>query len=170
MKPALQAFGSGGVKLRPLSEADLDLTLSWRNRDDVRFWFKTPDRIDPGRHRAWFAQYALRDDDFVFVVEFDGAPVGQASVYGINRAERTAEVGRFVAAPEARGSGLMDLACAELVRFCADTLQLASVYLEVKEDNARAIALYLRQGFAEEGRREGIVRMRRSLARHGSRG
>jgi ribosomal protein S18 acetylase RimI-like enzyme len=61
----------------------------------------------------------------------------------------------------------MDLACAELLRFCADTLRLTSVYLDVKEDNGRAIALYRRQGFEEEGRREGIVRMRRSLTRDG---
>jgi RimJ/RimL family protein N-acetyltransferase len=141
--------------------------LNWRNLEDVRIWFKTSGRIDPGQHRAWFEQYSAKDDDFVFLVEFEGAPVGQASIYGINRVDRTAEVGRFIAAPEARGRGLMDLACAELLRFCADTLRLTSVYLDVKEDNGRAIALYRRQGFEEEGRREGIVRMRRSLTRDG---
>lgn len=170
MKPPLQKFGSGRLTLRPITEADLDRTLSWRNREDVRIWFKTFDRIDPGQHRLWFAQYSERDDDFVFLVEFDGAPVGQASVYGIDRADRTGEVGRFIAAPEARGRGLMDLACAELLRFCSDTLQLTSVYLDVKENNARAIGLYRRQGFEEEGRRDGIVRMRRSLKRDGGRG
>jgi RimJ/RimL family protein N-acetyltransferase len=165
MKSPLQRFGSGGLTLRPITEADLDRTLGWRNREDVRIWFKTFDRIDPSQHRAWFAQYSATDDDFVFLVEFEGAPVGQASVYGINRADRTAELGRFIAAPEARGRGLMDLACAELLRFCADTLQLTSVYLDVKEDNARAIGLYRRRGFEEEGRRDGIIRMRRSLTR-----
>jgi diamine N-acetyltransferase len=155
------------LTLRPITEADLDRTLNWRNLEDVRIWFKTSGRIDPGQHRAWFEQYSAKDDDFVFLVEFEGAPVGQASVYGINRTDRTAEVGRFIAAPEARGRGLMDLACAELLRFCADTLRLTSVYLDVKEDNGRAIALYRRQGFEEEGRREGIVRMRRSLTRDG---
>jgi diamine N-acetyltransferase len=163
MKPTLDAIGSGAVKLRPLAEADLDLTLSWRNRDDVRIWFRTSQRIEPSQHRAWFAQYASKDDDLVFVVEFEGAPVGQASVYHIDRADRTAEVGRFITAPEARGRGLMDRACEELLRFCADVLQLGSVYLEVKEDNDRAIGLYLRHGFKEEGRRDGFVRMRRTL-------
>jgi RimJ/RimL family protein N-acetyltransferase len=170
MKPPLQSFGSGGLTLRPIIESDLDLTLSWRNREDVRIWFRTFDRIDPGQHRAWFEQYLVTDNDFVFFVEFEGAPVGQASVYSVNRADGTAEVGRFIAAPEARGRGLMDLACSELLHFCANTLQLTSVYLDVKEDNARAIGLYRRQGFEEEERRGGMIRMRRSLTRDGGRG
>ena len=97
-----------------------------------------------------------------------GRPVGQASVYRVNWEERTAEVGRFLVAPEAAGQGYIGLACAELLRFCADTLSLKFVFLVVKENNEKAIRLYARNGFREEESREeeraqGMVRMSHCL-------
>jgi len=163
MKRPVQPFGNEVVRLRLLAEADLGMTMSWRNRDDVRTWFKNSQIITTDQHQAWFAQYSARDDDFLFVVEAQGRPVGQASVYGIDWRAGTAEVGRFLAAPEGTGRGYIGLACAELLRFCADTLHLKSVFLEVKEDNARAIGIYARNGFREEARAGGMIRMSRSL-------
>jgi RimJ/RimL family protein N-acetyltransferase len=163
MKRPVQPFGNEVVQLRPIAEADLGMTMDWRNRDGVRTWFKNSEIITRDRHRAWFAQYSARDDDFLFVVEARGRPVGQASVYGIDLEAGTAEVGRFLVAPEAAGRGYIGLACAELLRFCADTLNLRSVFLEVKEDNERAIGIYERNGFREEARADGMIRMSRSL-------
>lgn len=165
MKRIVQPFGNQTVRLRLLAESDLDMTMAWRNRDDVRVWFKQSQPIAPARHRAWFAEYLARDDDFVFVVEAGGLPVGQVSVYRIQCPEGQAEVGRFVAAPGSSGRGYMTLACAELLRFCAEILKLTSVYLEVKENNERAIRMYVRHGFREEDRAEGLIRMSRSLHR-----
>jgi diamine N-acetyltransferase len=141
----------------------LDLTISWRNREDVRGWFKNSQIITIDQHRAWFAQYSGRDDDFVFIVEALGQPVGQASVYGIDWEKGSAEVGRFIAAPAASGRGYLGFACAELLHFCRKSLELNFVFLEVKEDNERAIRLYARNGFREEGRAHGLIRMALSL-------
>ncbi len=163
MKRTLQPFGNSEVQLRLITEADLDLTMGWRNREDVRAWFKNSHIITIDQHRAWFAQYTGRDDDFVFIVEALGQPVGQASVYGIEWEKGTAEVGRFIAAPGAAGRGYIGLACAELLRFCRTSLHLNFVFLEVKEDNERAIHLYARNGFREEERAHGLIRMVHSL-------
>lgn len=164
MKRQLEPFGNSTIQLRLIKEADLRVTLGWRNRDDVRVWFKTSDVITMDQHRAWFAQYALRDDDFLFVIEAAGRPVAQASVYRIDWDEKTAEVGRFIVAPGAGGHGYVGLACAELLRFCALILNLKSVFLEVKEGNTRAIRLYERNGFNEEGRSDGLIRMSLTLS------
>jgi diamine N-acetyltransferase len=163
MKRMLQPFGNATVQLRLITEADLDLTMGWRNRDDVRGWFKNSQIITTDQHRTWFAKYVERDDDFVFIVEALGRPVGQASVYGIEWEKRSAEVGRFVAAPEAGGRGYIGLACGELLQFCRTNLNLNFVLLEVKEDNERAIRLYARNGFREQGRAHGLIRMTLSL-------
>ena len=72
MKRLLQPFGNSTVRLRLITEADLPVTLDWRNREDVRVWFKTSQIITMDQHREWFAQYASRDDDFLFVVEAIG--------------------------------------------------------------------------------------------------
>jgi RimJ/RimL family protein N-acetyltransferase len=163
MKPVLQTFGNDIVQLRLITEADLDMTMAWRNRDDVRIWFKNSQVITPDRHRAWFADYSVKEDDFVFVVEAGRRPVGQVAVYRINWVDGIAEVGRFLVAPEAMGLRYIGLACAELLHFCSATLNLKSVFLEVKENNERAIRIYARNGFREEARADGIIRMSRSL-------
>ena len=163
MKRVVQPFGNAIVQLRLIAEADLDMTMSWRNCDDVRVWFKNSQAITLDQHRAWFSQYSAKDDDFLFIVEAGDRPVGQASVYGIDWVDGVAEVGRFLVAPEAGGRGYIGHACAELLQFCQDTLNLKSVFLEVKGDNERAIKIYARNGFREEARAEGMIRMSRSL-------
>jgi diamine N-acetyltransferase len=165
MKRAIQPFGTGLVQLRLIAEADLDMTMSWRNHDEVRIWFKNSQIITREQHRAWYSQYLTRDDDFVFLVEAQGRPVGHASVYAIDWVEAIGEIGRFMVAPEAGGRGYIGLACGELLQFCAENLRLRSVFLEVKENNFRAIKIYERNGFLEEGRAAGIIRMSRSLNR-----
>lgn len=163
MKPICPPFGNAVVQLRLITEADLETTVAWRNRDDVRVWFKNSQIITMDQHRAWFTQYAVKDNDFLFVVENENRPVGQASVYDIDWKKGSAEVGRFLVAPEAGGRGFISLACGELLQFCRHTLNLKSVFLEVKENNERAIRIYERNGFQEESRAEGMVRMSRSL-------
>jgi diamine N-acetyltransferase len=159
MKRTVKPFGNTVVQLRLIAEGDLDTTLGWRNRDDARIWFKNSQTITPDQHRAWFSQYTAWDDDFLFVIENEGVPVGQASVYGIDWEGGVAEVGRFLVAPEACGRGYIGIACGELLRFCADSLKLKSVFLQVKENNQRAIRIYARNGFLEESRAGGLLRM-----------
>lgn len=137
------------VRLRLLAEDDLDMTLAWRNREDVRGWFKHSDVITPEAHRAWFASLQQTDDALMFIVEdaVSHVPVGQVSIYGIDREVGEAEVGRFIAAPGASGKGLIREAIAALVAFAFSELGLQRVFLEVYADNARAIRLYESLGF-----------------------
>jgi diamine N-acetyltransferase len=159
MKRPLPPFGNGTVRLRLAEAGDLPMTLAWRNREDARVWFKTSAMLAWETHLAWFERYLERDDDFLFIVEAGGRPVGQASAYGIDWATKEAEIGRFLAAPEAAGKGYIAAACAELLRFCAAPFGLRYLFLEVLENNQRAIRIYRRNGFAEESRRAGLVRM-----------
>ncbi len=159
MKRSISPFGNGAIRLRLIEEADLETTLSWRNRDDTRVWFKTSSRLTLDQHRAWFHKYQSKDDDFLLVVEAEGQLVGQASVYNIQWGDACAEVGRFLVAPESRGKGYIGQACEALIHFCENTLNLKYLFLEVIETNDRAIRLYQRNGFKEERRYDGLIRM-----------
>ena len=163
MKRSIIPFGRGSVSLRLIKESDLETTLAWRNRDDARVWFKTSDPLTLEQHRAWFSSYLNRDDDFLFVVETGEKLVGQASVYNIRWDEGTAELGRFLAAPEARGKGWISDACGELMEFCRANLGLSYLYLEVIETNEKAIRVYKRNDFGEERHYDGLIRMSCSL-------
>ncbi len=159
MKQPIAPFGDGTVVLRLMEQRDLDVILAWRNRAEARVWFKNSDKIAFDAHIAWYEKYLLKEDDYFFLVEVNGVPVGQCAIYGIDNDARRAEVGRFLVAPEMAGNGYIGRSCAELVRFGAEVLKLSYLFLEVMEQNTKAIRLYTRQGFVEEGRSGGLIRM-----------
>ena len=118
------------------------MTLAWRNQDHIRKWFFNSAVISPEQHRAWYAQYKDRDDDFVFVIEETESlnrPVGQAAVYHLEALEGRAEFGRLmIGEAAAAGQGLARLATMRLLSECWSAWQLNEVYLDVKEANDAA--------------------------------
>jgi RimJ/RimL family protein N-acetyltransferase len=144
-----------------LQEADLPLTLGWRNQDDIRKWFFHPEFISPEQHLRWFGEYRERDDDFVFVIEDTksrGRAVGQAAIYHVDWQARRAEFGRLMMGEAyARGQGLAKEATLLLVHEALAEWGLAEMFLEVKEDNQRAVALYLSCGFSIQSLVDGII-------------
>ncbi|WP_431821620.1 GNAT family N-acetyltransferase [Burkholderia sp. F1] len=165
MKHAHEPYTHGRIRLSLLAEADLPATLEWRNRDGARKQFKNSDLLAYEQHHGWFVRYTEKPDDLVFIAKLaaTGERVGQVAIYAIDRDARTAEVGRFVAAPEFLGQGLMKEAIDVLMRFSARELSLTSVYLEVLESNERARQLYRKLGFEECSRADGLVRMDRRI-------
>lgn len=164
MKPPIEPFGDDTITLRLVDERDLETILDWRNRDDVRVWFKTSDRLSFDSHKSWYQRYLAKDDDFFFLIESAGILVGQCAIYNIDRLAKSAEVGRFLVAPGKTGHGYITRSCRELVGFGARVLGLSYFYLEVMELNDKAIRVYKQCGFAEESRSGGLVRM--SLTRN----
>jgi len=163
MKPVEAPYETAALTLRLIGESDLPVTLGWRNRDDARAWFKTTATLSLDQHRAWYERYAQKPDDLLFVVEVGGEAVGQVSVYDIDGAAGSAEVGRFLVAGDHGGRGHMRAAIATLLDLCGDALGLSYVFLEVKAANERARRIYASLGFVEEGVDGDLVRMGRQL-------
>lgn len=154
----------GGIRLRPLEQADLPMTLAWRNRDDVRIWFKSSAPLAAEQHAAWFAAYLGKAGDHVFIVEHHGRPVGQVAIYAIDAEAGTAEIGRFVVAPGAGGKGHMRAAISGLMALARREWTLRRLYLEVFAHNERAIRLYRSLGFAFDREADGMLHMSVSLS------
>lgn len=150
-KRPVPVLEGGGVRLRPLQETDLPLTMAWRNRDDIRKWFLDSSPLTPERHQAWYEQYAGRDDDYVFLIEealTPGRPVGQVALYHIDWQAGCAEFGRLMIGERAAlGRGLAHAATELLVNYALDGLGLSEVHLQVLADNAPALAIYKACGF-----------------------
>lgn len=164
MKRSMPSFGNDQIRLRLLEKNDLDKTLMWRNRDEVRCCFKHSDVIIFEQHLNWFESYLKKDDDFVFVVEAESIVVGQASVYDIDWEGESAEIGRFLASPEHSGKGYIRSGCQLLIDLCWHQLGLKYLFLEVFQHNTRAIRLYESLGFSQERCSEGLLRF--GLKRH----
>jgi RimJ/RimL family protein N-acetyltransferase len=149
MPPSEMPLRAPRVALRLLAREDLAMTLAWRNRDDVRRWFLHSDVLTLAQHESWFETHQAGDDALMFIVEelATRAPVGQVSIYNIDREVGEAEVGRFIAAQNASGKGFIREAIVALLEFAFGELNLSRVFLEVYADNERAIRLYESVGF-----------------------
>jgi diamine N-acetyltransferase len=151
------------VRLRPLAQDDLPVTLAWRNEASIRKWFFSSQVVTPQQHHDWFEHYLTRDNDFVYIIEeilVLKKAIGQLSIYDIDWDQKQAEFGRFmIGETAALGQGLAKEATRLLVEFAESEWGLEQIYLEVYADNLSAIALYQRCGFFMISSSKGIVRM-----------
>lgn len=160
MKDKILPYTCGDITFRMLETKDLSLTLSWRNEPEIRKWFKSSDELTFDAHLAWFSSYENKANDYVFLAEKDNNLIGQFSVYNIDKEKKVAEVGRFIAAPEVKGKGIMRKTMQRFVQFIFDEIDLEEIYLEVYKSNTIAFHLYKKIGFEVEGESEGLVYMR----------
>lgn len=162
-KPVVGPIESGSIRLRLLEESDLEMTLGWRNRDDIRKWFFTDKVLTFEQHHNWFLEkYLPRADDVIFVIEskiYD-MPVGQISLYNIDLENLRGEYGRLmIGEPVARHKGFARAATHLILQFAFETIGLDEVYLSVIHDNQHAINLYRSCDFLFDWQDGEMVRM-----------
>lgn len=151
------------IQLRLLQQSDLELTMAWRNQEQIRKWFFYQKPISNDQHQAWYKKYQQSDNDFVFIIEEkknSGKPIGQVSIYNINWQDKTGEFGRLMIGNEQyRAQGYAKEATKLIVDFAFSQLQLNMVFLEVFSDNFAAIAIYSSVGFQITSSNERITKM-----------
>ncbi len=144
------------VSLRPITEADTEQIVRWRNRPEVRAWFLDQRLFTAESHRQWLESRVKTGEVAQFIVTRleTGEEVGSVYLRDIDRQAGRCEYGVFLGEPSARGRGLGSEACRLACRYAFETLGLHRVFLRVLADNADAIRSYERAGF----RREGLLR------------
>ena len=164
-KRSIQPISTTFGVLRMLKKEDLPKTLFWRNQEEIRKWFKNSAIIEDVQHKQWFALYCEKEDDFTFIIEACGVPVGQIALYGLQTEGRTAEIGRImIGEPKFAGKGIAKESIEALLRFSREELRLDCVNLEVLDSNERAIALYKKCGFVVTNLTNELVLMTRRLS------
>jgi RimJ/RimL family protein N-acetyltransferase len=162
MKVILEPFEAARVSLRLLTYVDLPLTMAWRNKARCRSAFRDDRALTRTGHLAWFRAYLDRENDHVFVIEEKTSrkPIGQISLYRIDRDAGEAELGRLMIGEEwALRKGYATEAALLVVGAAWGAFNLRRLRLEVKGENAAALALYRKAGFVECARTEGWVTM-----------
>jgi putative acetyltransferase len=91
--------------------------------------------------------------DLILVAERDGEVLGNAGLHTSSAALRRRHVANLglVVAPQAQGQGVGNALMLALLDYADRWALLLRIELTVYADNARAIALYRRHGFAVEG-------------------
>ena len=140
------------VRLRPTMSSDIEYVLSVET-DAANLQFITP--WERTQHEA-----AIRFPDFRhFIIE--GGPgldaVGFLILIGCRSQNQSLELKRMVVQSKGAGYGRAALRVAKKVAF--DDLRAHRFWLDVKEGNSRANALYDSEGFLVEGRLRDAVKV-----------
>jgi RimJ/RimL family protein N-acetyltransferase len=145
------------VHIRALEKEDLDLLVEWRNDPQIaKGFFNTFPLTHAGQAR-WFDQYLECGNELLFIIEDEQrTPIGTIGFSQIDFKNQRAELGRLLIGSQSHtGKGYAKHAVLWAEDFGFDELNLNRIFLRVLADNVRAVELYKRCGF----RQEGLLRM-----------
>jgi len=110
--------------------------------------------------RTWINDLNENPRDLLLVAEAEGRIVGSIDFH-IGRRRRLAHAGIFGMGvqPGWRNCGLGNALLGSLLQWARSVPEIEKIYLVVRADNPRAIALYQKHGFVQSGRAKDSVKM-----------
>lgn len=147
------------VILGHLVPADKEPLFDWINNAEL-VRYNAPFRpVDWQSHSSWFDNIGKDSSRIIFAIRTKADPriIGIIQLFAIHSVHRSAELIMRIGNEEDKGKGYGTEAVFLLMKFAWNDLNLTRVFLHVFADNARAIAVYKKAGFEEEGRLRGAA-------------
>lgn len=142
---------SSEIRLRALERTDLRFIHQLNNnRTIMAYWFEEPyesfDELE-----ALYGKHIHDKTERRFIAEdSDKQIIGLVELVEINNIHRSAEF-QIIISPEFQGKGFARTLINKALNYAFTILNLHKVYLHVAIENERAIHLYQKCGFIEEG-------------------
>ena len=143
-------MANDAVYLRPLEREDLRFVhLLDNNASVMRYWFEEPfEAFD--ELSSLYDQHVHDQSERRFVVVEEGARAGLVELVEINLIHRRAEI-QIIIDPSFQGRGLASQAMRLALDYGFKVLNLYKVYLYVDQANTKAVHIYSKLGFLQEG-------------------
>lgn len=144
---------SDNIILRAIQKNDLPQLFAWINDRDEVLWNASYKPVHQAEHEKWFASLVDRSDLKIFGIEKLASKqlIGSCQLFNIHTIHRSAELQIRLGSIEERNQGLGTEAVKLLLKFGFVDLNLNRIYLNVIEQNERAIRSYEKCGFIKEG-------------------
>jgi diamine N-acetyltransferase len=138
------------ICLRSLAVEDAEITLKWRQSEQARFLNRGANTVE--EQREWIEANIIKDE-FNFIIEFRGMPVGTYSIYNINRLHQSGTIGRLIIGERewVRNAPVVHEAGVLLYDYAFGELGLHKIYGEIIEENIGMINLRHYLGFHQDG-------------------
>lgn len=136
------------IYLRPMTEDDADLVVSWRNDPEIGRWLFSRERLTRESHLDWFRGSREGRLDFIICLAGSGRPIGTVTLKDIDLGNGVAECGKMIGDRTQWGKGLASEAYRLLLAFGFARLGLDCVYARCLSMNTRSIRLNKRLGFS----------------------
>ncbi|MFQ0974876.1 spermidine N1-acetyltransferase [Vibrio campbellii] len=140
-----------GLTIRALERSDLRFIHDLNNnRNIMTYWFEEPYESHDELEEL-YRKHIHDDAERRFVVEDEhGVLIGLVELIEINYIHRSAEF-QIIIAPDHQGLGYAEEVINRALDYSFSILNLHKIYLLVALDNEKAIHLYQKCGFIEEG-------------------
>lgn len=139
-----------------MEESDSPIVADWRHSPEVRRWLYAWDPPSLESQRRWFHGARERGDILFMLETLGGEPVATASLYWLDRRlGRTAEWGRFVAAPGSHLPRALTEGAYLVHRIWFEVLGMRRLIAHLLAGNLRSHRMARFLGYVDEGiRRE----------------
>jgi RimJ/RimL family protein N-acetyltransferase len=144
---------SAVVRLRSVCDEDSNLLFEWINNRDLVV-LNAPFRpISKVEHDQWFDGLATRKSLVFFMIEEvdSGLAIGSCQLTNIHDVHRSAELQIRIGRSDYQNKGAGSEAVRLLVEHGFDKLKLHRIMLHVFSTNLRALHVYKKNGFKQEG-------------------
>ena len=157
----LPVINGDKVSLRPITDADTDDIVRWRNDPEVRQFFIFREPFTPEMHRAWLKNRVAAGQviQYIIVDRASGKSVGSVYFRDVDPVSEAAEYGIFIGEADGRGRGVGTETARLFTAFGLDVLRLHRISLKVLGGNEIARRSYEKAGFVFEGRFRDFVKL-----------
>lgn len=139
------------VTIRPITYADTENIVRWRNSDFVNKRFLYRAQFTPESHNNWMKNMVETKKVYQFIINCDGKDVGSIYLRDVDIQNKKAEYGVFIGEKDYLGKGVGTAATKLILDFAFTELKLHKVFLRVLSDNVGAVKSYEKSGFVQEG-------------------
>ena len=129
------------VALRTISVSDLSNLRTWKNGNKASFFDQR--EISTKQQHEWFSAYQRRNDDCMFIVEYEHSPVG---CMGFRQLDDSIDIYNVIRGSRDNGRATMSFALEIMIAHIATSHPGVPITSMVLKDNP-ALDWYLRNGF-----------------------
>ena len=141
------------MHIRSLKEKDADQMIEWMHDENVVRSLGKDFKNMTKSNCLEFIRNSLSNNEKEYnfaICDSDDIYMGTVSLKNVNLKHRNAEYAIAISS-KAMGKGVSSFATKAILKFAFDELGLERVYLNVRNDNLRAINFYKKIGFKYEG-------------------
>jgi len=141
------------IKLRYFEPEDIDKLMTIRSSSKSYDFFYEFEPLNKTQQLQWWeSSYNKKNEkNFIIISQETNQLVGTISLVNIDNRNKKAELGRLFVFDEYLGKGFSKDAMKLVIDYGFKHLNLHKIYLEVFTANKKAISLYEKMGFKEEG-------------------